>query len=188
MNTYSLELFSLKRELPLIKIKEDLAIASFVILGDTELVKTVAPSIAEKLKDIDVIVTAEAKGIPLAYEISKILGMKEFIVARKSIKSYMDSPITEEVNSITTQKQQFLCLDKADAEKIKGKKVAIIDDVISTGESLKSVENLVEKVGGVVKAKAAILAEGNASNRDDIIFLKKLPLFKVDENDNLIEL
>jgi adenine phosphoribosyltransferase len=187
MSLYNLDLLSLKRELPIIKIKEDLAIASFVILGDAELVQTVAPAIAEKLKDIDIIVTAEAKGIPLAYEISKILGMKEFIVARKSIKSYMDSPITEEVNSITTKKQQFLCLDKVDSEKINGKKVAIIDDVISTGESLRSVENLVEKVGGIVKAKAAILAEGDASNRDDIIFLKRLPLFKVDENENFIE-
>ena len=111
MSSYNLELLSLKR---------DLAIASFVILGDAELVQTVAPAIAEKLKDIDIIVTAEAKGIPLAYEISKILGMKEFIVARKSIKSYMDSPITEEVNSITTKKQQFLCLDKVDSEKING--------------------------------------------------------------------
>lgn len=188
MNTYSLKLLSLERKLPLIKIKEDLAIASFVILGDTELVQAVAPVIAERLKGIDVIVTAEAKGIPLAYEVSKLLGKKEFIVARKSIKSYMDSPITEEVNSITTQKTQFLCLDKVDAEKLKGKNVAIIDDVISTGESLKTVESLVEKVGGVVKAKAAILAEGDASNRDDIIFIKRLPLFKVDENDNFIEI
>ncbi|VYT70983.1 adenine phosphoribosyltransferase [Clostridium tertium] len=188
MNTYNLELLSLNRELPLIKIKEDLAIASFVILGDTELVQVVSPAIAERLKDIDVIVTAEAKGIPLAYEISKLLGMKEFIVARKSIKSYMDSPITEEVNSITTQKQQFLCLDKVDAEKINGKKVAIIDDVISTGESLRSVERLVEKVGGIVKAKAAILAEGDASNRDDIIFIKRLPLFNVDKEGKFTEI
>ena len=156
MNTYNLEILSLNRELPLIKIKDDLAIASFVILGDSELVKTVAPEIAKNLKDIDVIVTAEAKGIPLAYEISNILGMKEFVVARKSIKSYMDSPITEEVNSITTQKTQFLCLDKV--------------------------------VGGIVTAKAAILAEGDAANRDDIIFIKRLPLFKVDDENNFIEI
>lgn len=188
MNTYNLELLSLKRELPLMKIKDDLAIASFVILGDTELIQTVAPVIADKLKDIDVIVTAEAKGIPLAYEISKLLGMKEFVVARKSIKAYMDSPIIEEVNSITTQSKQFLCLDKDSAEKLRGKKVAIIDDVISTGESLRTTERLVEKVGGIIKAKAAILAEGDASNRGDIIFIKRLPLFKVDENNNFIEM
>lgn len=188
MTTYNLELLSLKRELPLMKIKEDLAIASFVILGDTELVEVVSPKIAERLKDIDIIVTAEAKGIPLAYEISKLLGMKEFIVARKSIKSYMDSPITEEVNSITTQNKQILCLDKIDSEKIKGKKVAIIDDVISTGESLKSVESLVEKVGGIVKSKAAILAEGDAANRDDIIFIKRLPLFSVNEEGKFTEI
>lgn len=100
----------------------------------------------------------------------------------------MDSPITEEVNSITTQKTQFLCLDKVDAEKVRGKKVAIIDDVISTGESLKTVESLIQKVGGIVTAKAAILAEGDAANRDDIIFIKRLPLFKVDDENNFIEI
>ena len=112
MSTYKLELLSLERNLPIIKIKEDLAIASFVILGDTELIQVAAKELAKKLENVDVIVTAEAKGIPLAYEISKLLGMKEFIVARKSIKAYMNNPVTEEVQSITTKAKKFLCLDE----------------------------------------------------------------------------
>lgn len=184
MNTYKLKVANLERELPIMKIKDDLAIASFVILGDTELIENVAPLIAEKLKEIDVIVTAEAKGIPIAYEVSKQLNMKSYVVARKSIKPYMKNPIVEEVFSITTQKKQVLCLDKSDGDAIKGKKVAIVDDVISTGESLKTIENLVKKAGGIVAAKAAILAEGDAANRDDIIYIGKLPLFTIDENES----
>lgn len=185
MNRYKLKIKNLERELPLIKIKKDLAIASFVILGDTELIEGVAPFIAEKLKDIDIIVTAEAKGIPIAYEVSKQLKMKGYIVARKSIKPYMKDPIIEEVFSITTQKKQILCLDKTDGDAISGKRVAIIDDVISTGESLKTIENLVKKAGGIVAAKAAILAEGDAAKRDDIIYIEKLPLFKIEEDGNI---
>lgn len=179
MNTYKLKVGNLERELPIMKIKDDLAIASFVILGDTELITDAAPLIADKLKNIDVIVTAEAKGIPIAYEVSKQLKMKSYVVARKSIKPYMKDPIVEEVFSITTQKKQVLCLDKKDGDSIKGKRVAIIDDVISTGESLKTIENLVKKAGGIVAAKAAILAEGDAAKREDIIYIDKLPLFKV---------
>ncbi|WP_102401411.1 phosphoribosyltransferase family protein [Haloimpatiens massiliensis] len=173
---YELNVCGVKRNLPIIKINEDLAIASFVILGDTELISNVASAIAEKLPSVDVLVTAEAKGIPLVYEISKILNMKGFIVARKSIKPYMKNPICDEVISITTQKKQLLCLDGVDVDKIKGKRVALIDDVISTGESLIAMERLVEKAGGIITAKAAILAEGEASKRKDIIFLEKLPL------------
>ena len=174
---YSIEVAGIKRELPIVKIGENLSIASFVILGDTELVCASAPKIVDKLPDVDVLVTAEAKGIPLTFEISKLLGMKSYIVARKSIKPYMDTPIIDEVVSITTQKKQILCLDEQDANAIKGKRVAIIDDVISTGESIQAIERLVEAAGGVVVAKAAILAEGDAAERDDIIFLEHLPLF-----------
>lgn len=174
---YELNICNIKRKLPILKVNEHLAIASFVILGDTELVSTVAPFLAEKLPKVDVLVTAEAKGIPLVHEISKILNMKNFIVARKSIKPYMKNPICDEVVSITSQKKQILCLDGIDAEKIRNKKVAIIDDVISTGESLSAIERLVEKAGGIISAKAAILAEGDAANRKDIIFLDRLPLF-----------
>ena len=122
-------------------------------------------------------VTAEAKGIPLANEVSRLLGLPYYIVARKSIKPYVNAPITDEVNSLTTQKTQALCLDGKDALAIKGKRVAIVDDVISTGESLSAVERLVEKAGAVVAARAAILAEGDAAKRADILFLEELPLF-----------
>lgn len=188
MNTYKLNLLSLERELPIIKIKKDLAIASFVILGDTELIQVAAKELVKKLDNVDVIVTAEAKGIPLAYEISKLLDMKEFIVARKSIKTYMNNPIIEDVQSITTKGKQFLCLDEVEAEKIKGKNVALIDDVISTGESLKTLESLVEKAGGNINKRVSILAEGDAANREDIIFIERLPLFKVESNGNFIEM
>lgn len=122
--------------------------------------------------------TAEAKGIPLVYEISKQLGMKHYVVARKSIKPYMERPLINEVVSITTQKKQVLCLDGNDVRQIKNKRVGIIDDVISTGQSIRGLEKLVEQAGGQVAARAAILAEGNAANRDDIIYLEKLPLFR----------
>ena len=177
MKTYTLHVAGLTRELPIIKLSYDLSIASFVILGDTEIVKKTAPIIAKKLPDVDFIVTAEAKGIPLAYEISKILNLNEYIVARKSIKAYMEEPIEVEVNSITTTNSQKLYLNNQDANKIKGKRVALIDDVISTGQSLKALERLVEKAGANVVAKAAILAEGDAKDRKDIIFLEALPTF-----------
>ena len=177
MKTYTLHVAGLTRELPIIKLSYDLSIASFVILGDTEIVKKTAPMIAKKLPEVDFVVTAEAKGIPLAYEISKILNLNEYIVARKSIKAYMEEPIEVEVNSITTTNSQKLYLNNQDAKKIKGKRVALVDDVISTGQSLKALERLVEKAGGKVLAKAAILAEGDAKDRKDIIFLEALPIF-----------
>ena len=177
MKTYTLHVAGLRRELPIIKLSYDLSIASFVILGDTEIVKKTAPMIAKKLPEVDFVVTAEAKGIPLAYEISKILNLNEYIVARKSIKAYMEEPIEVEVNSITTTNSQKLYLNNQDANKIKGKRVALIDDVISTGQSLKALERLVEKAGANVVAKAAILAEGDAKDRKDIIFLEALPTF-----------
>ena len=177
MKTYTLHVAGLTRELPIIKLSYDLSIASFVILGDTEIVRKTAPMIAKKLPEVDFIITAEAKGIPLAYEISKILNLNEYIVARKSVKAYMEEPIEVEVNSITTTNSQKLYLNNQDANKIKEKKVALIDDVISTGQSLKALEKLVEKAGANVVAKAAILAEGDAKDRKDIIFLEALPTF-----------
>lgn len=177
MKTYSLTVAGVTRELPIIPISDDLKIASFVILGDTEIVAATAPLLAEKLPEIDFLVTAEAKGIPLVYELSKQLNKKEYIVARKSVKAYMDEPLINQVVSITTQKEQLLCLDGKDAEILKGKRIAIIDDVISTGESIKILEDLVTKAGGIVVAKAAILAEGDAAKRNDILFLEKLPIF-----------
>ncbi|WP_338977225.1 adenine phosphoribosyltransferase [Fusobacterium animalis] len=177
MKTYTLNVAGLARELPIIKLSYDLSIASFVILGDTEIVRKTAPIIAKKLPEVDFIVTAEAKGIPLAYEISRVLNLNEYVVARKSVKAYMEEPIEVEVNSITTTNSQKLYLNNQDAKKIKGKRVALVDDVISTGQSLKALERLVEKAGGKVLAKAAILAEGDAKDRKDIIFLEALPTF-----------
>ena len=177
MKTYTLHVAGLTRELPIIKLSYDLSIASIVILGDTEIVRKTAPIIAKKLPEVDFIVTAEAKGIPLAYEISRILNLNEYVVARKSIKAYMEEPIEVEINSITTTNSQKLYLNNRDAKKIKGKRIALVDDVISTGQSLKALERLVEKAGGKVLAKAAILAEGDAKDRKDIIFLEALPTF-----------
>ena len=177
MKTYTLHVAGLTRELPIIKLSYDLSIASFVILGDTEIVRKTAPIIAKKLPEVDLIVTAEAKGIPIAYEISKVLNLNDYVVARKSVKAYMEESIEVEVNSITTTNSQKLYLNNQDAKKIKGKRIALVDDVISTGQSLKALERLVEKAGGKVLAKAAILAEGDAKDRKDIIFLEALPTF-----------
>ena len=177
METYSLTVAGVKRELPIIPISNNLKIASFVILGDTEIVVAAAALLAAQLKDIDYLVTAEAKGIPLVHELSKKLNMSEYIVARKNVKPYMDEPLINQVVSITTQKEQLLCLDGKDAAKIKGKRIALIDDVISTGESIRVLEELVTKAGGIVVSKAAILAEGDAAERDDIVYLEKLPVF-----------
>ncbi len=174
---YTLEVAGVTRQLPIMQISDHLAIASFVILGDCEIVTKSAPLIEEKLPEVDFIVTAEAKGIPLVNELCRLRGLPYYIVARKSVKPYMSHPITDEVVSITTQKTQTLCLDGKDAMLLNGKRVAIVDDVISTGESLLAIESLVEKAGGNIVAKAAILAEGDAAQRDDIIFLKELPLF-----------
>ena len=127
---------------------------------------------------MDAIVTAEAKGIALAYEVSRQLGLKEFIVARKSTKSYMKDVVSASVHSITTAGEQHLYLDGKDADKIRNKRVCLLDDVISTGESLHALECLMENAGAEVVKKAAILAEGDAADREDIIFLQKLPLFR----------
>ena len=133
--------------------------------------------LTQKLPKVDYLVTAEAKGIPLVHEVSRLLGLPYYIVARKSVKPYMAEPLVDEVVSITTQKAQTLCLDGKDALAVKGRRVAIVDDVISTGESLSAIERLLEKAGAEIVAKAAILAEGEAAGRGDIIFLEELPLF-----------
>ena len=182
MKEYSMELCGVERTLPFIPINETMAFARFVILGDTELVSACAPKLAEMIGDVDAVLTAEAKGIALAYEVSKCLGLKEFIVARKSEKSYMKNVVSASVHSITTSGEQHLYLDGVDADKIRGKRICIIDDVISTGESLHALEVLAQNAQAVIVKKAALLAEGNAANRDDIVFLKKLPLFSKAED------
>ena len=177
---YTLEVAGVTRQLPIMQVSDTLCIASFVILGDCEIVTKSAPLIEERLPQVDYIVTAEAKGIPLVHELCRLRNLPYYIVARKSVKPYMSKPLTDEVVSITTQKKQTLCLDGKDALLLKGKRVAIVDDVISTGESLSAIESLVEKAGGEIVAKAAILAEGDAARREDIIFLEELPLFPVE--------
>lgn len=178
MKHYEINLCGVTRTLPFIDINDTTAFASFVILGDTELIAACAPALAEQIGRVDAIVTAEAKGIALAHEISKCLGLKEFIVARKSTKSYMRDVVSVSVHSITTKGEQHLYLDGTDADKIRGKRICLIDDVISTGESLYALEQLVQSAGADIVSKAAVLAEGNAASRDDILFLQKLPLFR----------
>ena len=175
--TYTLNVCGLERVLPLVPINDKMAFASFVDISDTEMIEKAGAELAEKVRGAEMIMTAEAKGIPLAYEVSRRLGLPYFIVARKSLKSYMRSYRSTEVQSITTAGRQNLYLDVQDCHRISGKRVCLIDDVISTGESIKAIEKLAEEAGAMVTARAAILAEGEAGARKDIIFLEKLPLF-----------
>lgn len=175
---YLLHVAGIKRKLPIVRINSRARIASFVILGDTELVIRAAAQLVKRLpRDIDYLMTAEAKGIPLAQEMSRILGLEHYINARKSKKAYMHDPLQVSVSSITTHEKQELFLDKPDAARIKGGRVVLIDDVISSGESLEGLELLAQKAGAQIIGKAAILAEGDAAKRDDIIYLEALPLF-----------
>lgn len=176
---YDITICGLNRRLPIVRISDTACIASFVLLGDSELVLAAAACLKERIPEVDYIITAEAKGISLVQELSRLLGMKRYFVARKSIKPYMQNPFVTEVYSITTQQKQVLCLDREESSLIKGKRILIVDDVISTGESLNAMEHLVKKAGGVVAGKAAILAEGKAMERKDIIYLEKLPMFPV---------
>ena len=178
--TYPMTIAGLKRELPLCPVTDDLYIGAFVIFGDVELTVACARELLKKAPEYDVLITAESKGIPLGYEMARQAGTNRYLLARKAPKLYMKNVFTVKVNSITTDHEQTLCLDGDDAEYMKGKRVLIVDDVISTGESLRAIEELVEQAGGNIVGKMAILAEGNATERDDIIYLEKLPLFNAD--------
>ena len=173
---YEMNIAGLKRKLPLCAVNEKLDIAAFIIFGDVELTVAAAEELLKKVKEFDVIATPEAKSIPLAYELSRQSG-KPYVVARKGVKVYMREPISVDVTSITTQHEQHLYLGSDEVDLMKGKKVLIVDDVISTGESLAAVRELVKEAGGKEAAACAFLAEGDAADRDDIIFLEKLPLF-----------
>ena len=177
---YTMNVAGLKRDLPICPVNEKLYIAGFVIFGDPELTECCARELLKKAPEYDYIITAEAKGIPLAHEMARQAGNERYILARKAPKLYMRDVFSVSVNSITTAKEQTLYLDGVDAARIKGKRVLIVDDVISTGESLKALEVLVEKAGGEICGKMAILAEGDAQDRADLIYLEKLPLFNPD--------
>ena len=166
-----------RRELPLCKINDSLYIAAFVMLGDVELTKCCAAELIKKAPAHDIIVTAESKGIPLVYEMASMLGHERHIIVRKSRKLYMPDVISTSVSSITTENRQQLFLDITDVQHIKGKRVLIVDDVISTGNSLSALERLINKADGTIVGKMAVLAEGDAQERGDIIYLERLPLF-----------
>lgn len=175
-NFYTLNVAGLTRQLPICDINEKLSIAAFVMFSDVELTVAVATEILKRCPEHDIIMTAECKGIPLAYEMARQSG-KNYIVARKSIKLYMKNPAFFRVKSITTAGNQTLYLDQSEVDNIKGKRVLIVDDVVSTGESLFALQQLIGTSGGNIAGNATVLAEGEAADRDDIIFLEKLPLF-----------
>ena len=181
MSTYSMTVAGLQRELPICKVTDDLYIGAFVMFGDAEITVACARELlARAPKDYDYLLTAEAKSIPLIHEMARQSGAKKYFIARKGPKVYMPDPISVEDKSITTVAQQKLFLGSDDADLIRGKKILLVDDVISTGGSLKAMEALVEKAGGTVTGRMAVLAEGGAADRKDILFLEKLPVFNAD--------
>lgn len=174
--TFSLTVAGVTRDLPLCPVNDKLDIAAFIMFGDVELTVACASELLKKVPEFDVILTAEAKGIPLAYEMSRQSG-KLYIPARKGPKLYMEEPVVVEDRSITTEAVQRLVIDKKDLAAMDGKRILIVDDVISTGGSLHALETLAAKSSGTVVAKAAVLAEGETADRGDIVFLAPLPLF-----------
>ena len=179
--TYPMTIAGIKRELPLCKVADDFYIGAFIMFGDAEItVACVKELLARAPKEYDYLLTAEAKSIPLIHEMARQSGASEYFVARKGMKVYLTDPIHVQVRSITTQHDQDLYLSGADAAKMKGKKILIVDDVISTGESLHALEELVHQAGGEVAGRMAVLAEGDAQKREDIVYLEKLPVFNAD--------
>lgn len=179
--TYPMTIAGIKRELPLCKVADDFYIGAFIMFGDAEITVACAKELlARAPKEYDYLLTAEAKSIPLIHEMARQSGASEYFVARKGMKVYLTDPIHVTVHSITTQHEQDLYLSGEDAARIRGKRILIVDDVISTGDSLKAMEELVVDAGGTVAGRMAVLAEGDAQNRDDIIYLNPLPLFNAD--------
>ncbi len=177
MKTYRMNIAGLTRELPLCPLNDSLQIGAFVIFGDPELTTAAAKALLEKAPEYDYLISAEAKGIPLVHEMARLAGNQKYFLARKAPKLYMTGVMEVVVRSITTANVQKLYLDTADAAQMKGKRILLVDDVISTGESLHALETLVTEAGGIVCGKMSILAEGDAQNRNDLIYLEKLPLF-----------
>lgn len=181
---HKMKIAGLDRQLPLCPISDELMIGAFVIFGDPELTTACAEELLRRAPEYDYMISAEAKGIPLVHEMARLAGNQKYFLARKHPKLYMTGVFEAELHSITTDKDQKLYLDTADAELMRGKRILIVDDVISTGESLAAIEHLVEKAGGIVAGRMTVLAEGDAQERPDIIYLEKLPLF--DKNGNVI--
>jgi adenine phosphoribosyltransferase len=177
---YPITIAGIHRDLPLCKASDTLTIAAFVIFGDVELTCACAAALLKKAPEFDYMVAPEAKAIPLIHEMARQSGRNEYFLVRKAPKLYMNGVFETTVHSITTAGEQKLYMDGADAARMKGKRILILDDVISTGESLRAVEELVAQAGGIVAGRMSILAEGDAKNRDDIIFLEPLPLFAPD--------
>ncbi len=177
--TYQIDIAGMKCDLPLCPVTEDLYIGAFVMFGKVDLTIHAAAELLKRAPEFDYIVAPEAKSIPLAYEMSRQSGV-EYLIARKKAKAYMSGVFEVKVQSITTAGEQTLIIDTADADKIRGKRILIVDDVISTGESLRATEELVRQAGGRIVAKMAVLAEGDANDRDDITVLAPLPLFNPD--------
>ena len=180
MKYYEMTIAGLKRRLPICPVNDSLSIGAFVIFGDAPLTVACAAELLKLAPAYDYLITAEAKGIPLIHEMARQHGDAKYFLARKGAKLYMTGVFDVAVHSISTAKEQHLYLDTADAEMMKGKRILIVDDVISTGESLQAIEKLVEKAGGTVCGRMAILAEGDAQQRTDIQYLEKLPLFRPD--------
>jgi len=174
---YTMNIAGVERDLQLFPINDNLQIAAFILFGDVEVTKASAKELLKCAPEYDIMITAECKSIPLIYEMARQSGADNYIIARKAPKLYMENVVTVNTNSITTANTQTLCIGQREIDALKGKKVLIVDDVISTGESLLALENLVETAGGNIVGKMAVLAEGEAARREDIIFLEKLPLF-----------
>ena len=182
MHTYSMEIAGLKRELPICKVTDDLYIGAFICFGDAELTVACARELLKLVPadSYDYLFTAEAKSIPLIHEMARQSGAQKYFIARKGPKAYMPDPIHVEDKSITTAGVQKLYLGRDDADLIRGKRILIMDDVISTGGSLHAMEELVKLAGGTVTGKVPVLAEGAAPKRADIKFLAPLPVFNAD--------
>ena len=180
MKYYKMNIAGLERHLPICKVTDDLYIAGFVIFGDPELTTACAKELIAKAPEFDYMITAEAQGIPLIHEMARLNDNQRYVLARKGPKLYMTNIMSSTVKSITTAKEQTLYLDGKDAELMNGKRILIVDDVISTGESLKALEALVERAGGTVVGRMCILAEGDAIDRDDVFYIEELPLFNAD--------
>lgn len=180
MKSYPINIAGLERQLPLCRVSDELYIGAFVIFGDVELTTHCAAELLKRAPDYDYMITAESKGIPLIYEMARQSGQNKYFLARKAPKLYMRDVLAVHVHSITTEAVQTLYLDGADAELMRGKRVLIVDDVISTGESLHALEELVRQAGGEICGRMAILAEGEAQERSDLIYLEKLPVFNAE--------